>query len=122
MEILNKNEILMKKGNTKYVFNKNSILELRADRRYTDICLTGGRTFTSNKGIGECCSLINNDPETKPMLVTRIGKSLALNLNYDFEFNDKTLVLKFGCGKEVLLTAAQVKTLNKLLKKDKIGL
>ena len=83
----------MKKGNTKYVFNKNSILELRANRRYTDICLIGGRIFTSNKGMGECCSLINNKAETKHVLVTRIGKSLALNLNQKFEFIDEKFVL-----------------------------
>ena len=109
----------MKKGNTKYVFDRSSILELRADRRYTDIRLNDDRTFTSNKGIGECCSLINNEPETKPVLVTRIGKSLALNLNCGFEFNDKTLVLSFTCGKEILLTAAQVKTLKNCSKKTK---
>lgn len=118
---MNRTTILIEDALTKLYIDLSELVYAQADRNYTDIYLSNGRTKSYLIPISKVMEKIESVSLFAASSIKRIGRSHIINLNYveriDFKRKEIHLkdinVTKLSCGREAL------KTLDDALKKKK---
>ena len=118
---MNRTTILIEDALTKLYIDLSELVYAQADRNYTDIYLSNGRTKSYLIPISKVMEKIESVSLFAASSIKRIGRSHIINLNYveriDFKRKEVHLkdinVTKLSCGRDAL------KTLDDALKKKK---